>query len=635
MHRSIVPAAVFGLLLLALTVFVKAQSPTIGVDELRAGMRGYGLTVFRGTQPERFDVEVIDVLHNFLPDQALILVRTTHPILEQANTVGGMSGSPIYIEGRLAGAYAYGWQFGKAPIAGVTPIANMLSLIDQPLDAMFLRAIGAEPVPYPAAKQARPNNTRRQPRAERSVPRDGFAYLGQEREEAWSALRKHGQQLGATPQQITEYGTPQRVTTPLLIGGMHPDVIAMLGRELSPFGIEPLQAGGSASPSTSPDPSPTRVPYVDGGAIAVQLIRGDISAQGVGTVTHVRGNRLVAFGHPMLQAGQLALPVAGARVLHILASQMRSFKLSEVGTTNGSLVHDRQAAIVIDTSLEASTIPLTVKVNGVAETGRTEWHMELANHRLLTPMLAMSATMNALKTTASDIGDLVFTATSKITLEGRAPIEVTDVGFSASGLPAAVGRLRLFSVLAAAYSNPFERARVTGLEVNLSVRFARDVMAIESAAFASDEADPGIPAKIHVTLRAFGSAPVTRIVDVPIPATAAGQTLDISFDAGDDVRPDLPLPRDLNDVLRSITSGWPATTLLVSTKVPEGGLRLQGHVVTGLPASALDTLRLRNDSAATVNQATQHRLEVPIGKVLHGSATLKLKVRETARTDTP
>ena len=623
----------FGLLLLALTVFVKAQGATIGVDELRAGMRGYGLTVFRGTQPERFDVEVIDVLHNFLPDQALILVRTTHPILEQANTVGGMSGSPIYIEGRLAGAYAYGWQFGKEPIAGVTPIANMLSIIDQPLDALFLRAIGAEPVPYPT-KQPRPAKAR-QPRAELNAPRDGLAYLGQERELAWDALRKHGQQLAEAPTHLTEYGTPQRVTTPLLIGGMHPDVIAMLGRELAPFGIEPLQAGGSASPSATPRSSGARVPFVDGGAIAVQLIRGDISAQGVGTVTHVRGNRLVAFGHPMLQAGQLALPVANARVLHILASQMRSFKLSEVGATNGSLIHDRQAAIVIDTDLEASTIPLTVKVNGVAETGRTEWHMELANHRLLTPMLAMSATMNALKSTASDIGDLVFTATSKITLEGRAPIEVTDVGFSATGLPSAVGRLRLFSVLAAAYANPFERARVTGLEVELNVRFARDVMTIESAAFASDEADPGKPARIQVTLRAFGSAPVTRIVEVPIPATAAGQTLDLSFEAGDDVRPELPLPRNLNDVLRSITSGWPATTLLVSTKLPDGGLRLQGHVVTGLPASALDTLRLRNDSAPTVNQATQHRLEIPIGKVLHGSATLKLKVRETARTDTP
>jgi len=635
LHRSIIPTAVFGLLLFALAVFVKAQSPTIGVDELRAGMRGYGLTVFRGTQPERFDVEVIDVLHNFLPDQALILVRTTHPILEQANTVGGMSGSPIYIEGRLAGAYAYGWQFGKEPIAGVTPIANMLSILDQPLDALFLRAIGAEPVPYPTpTKQARPSKTR-QPRAELNAPRDGLAYLGEDRELAWDGLRKHARRLGEARTHVTEYGTPQRVTTPLLIGGMHPDVIAMLGRELAPFGIEPLQAGGSASPSNTPTSTGARVPFVDGGAIAVQLIRGDISAQGVGTVTHVRGNRLVAFGHPMLQAGQLALPVANARVLHILASQMRSFKLSEVGTTNGSLVHDRQAAIVIDTNLEASTIPLTVKVNGVAETGRTEWHMELANHRLLTPMLAMSATMNALKTTASDIGDLVFTATSTITLEGRAPIEVTDVGFSATGLPSAVGRLRLFSVLAAAYANPFERARVTGLDVQLNVRFARDVMAIESAALASDEADPGKAAKIQVTLRAFGSAPVTRMVEVPIPATAAGQTLDISFEAGDEVRPDLPLPRNLNDVLRSITSGWPATTLVVSTKVPDGGLRLQGHVVTGLPASALDTLRLRNDSAVTASQATQHRLEVPIGKVLHGSATLKLKVRETARTDTP
>lgn len=611
----------FGTLLLALTVFVRAQGTTISLDEIRPGMRGYGLTVFRGTQPERFDVEVIDVLHNFMPDQALILVRTTHPILEQANTVGGMSGSPIYVEGRLAGAYAYGWQFGKAPVAGVTPIANMLNEINRALDPAIWRAVGTVPLPYPAPrKQGRP-------RAElpQSQP---HAYLGQARRFAWSALRDHAAQLAQTPPDAGHYGAPQRVATPLLIGGLDPEVISLLTRELAPFGLDPVQAGGSAH---DPSPSPARVPYVDGGAIAVQLIRGDISANGVGTVTHVNGSRLVAFGHPMLNAGQVALPTAGARVVHVLASQMRSFKLSEALTPNGSLIHDRQSAIVVDTTLEAATIPLTIKVNGVPGAARDTWRVELADHRMLTPMLAMSATMNALKTTAADASDLVFTAKCTITLEGRAPIEVTDIGFSGMGLSAAVGRMRLFSVLEAAYANPFERARVLSMDVKLDVRFARDILTIESAAVASDEVDPGRTAYVYVTLRAFEGQPETRIVEVPIPASAAGQTVEIAVEAGDDVQPDLPLPRNLNDILRNLTTGWPATTLLVSTKLNDGGLRLQGHVVTGLPASAMDALRLRNGSAPSVIQATQRRLEVPIGKVLYGNAKLKLKVREIAR----
>lgn len=630
MHRSIVLAPIACLLFLALAVFVEAQSSTIPIDEIVPGMRGYGLTVFRGTQPERFDVEVIDVLHNFMPDQALILVRTTHPILEQANTVGGMSGSPIYLNGRLAGAYAYGWQFGKAPVAGVTPIANMLAEIDRPLDPTIWRAIGAEPLPYaaPLKKQKQPHT--------KTPPQSPHAhlgnYLGQQRRMAWSGLRDYAEQLANVPTRVSEYGAPQRASTPILVGGLDPDVTALLSRELAPFGLDPVQAGGGSSNAQT---TPTRMPYVDGGAIAVQLMRGDITANGVGTVTHVRGNRLVAFGHPMLNAGQVALPTANARVVHVLASQMRSFKLSEALTPHGSLIHDRQAAIVVDTDLQAQTVPLTVKVQGVEGATRTTWHMELANHRLLTPMLALSATMNALKSTASDMSDMVFTAVCKITLQGRAPIEVTDIGFSGMGLSAAVGRMRLFSVLEAAYSNPFERARVLDLEVNLNVRFARDVMTIESAAIASDEVDPGRPAFVHVTLRPFDGPPETRIVEVPIPASAAGQTLEIAIEAGDDVQPELPLPRNLNDLLRNVTSGWPATTLLVSTKLPDGGLRLQGHVVTGLPASAMDALRLRNASAPSLTQATQRRLQVPIGKVLYGNAKLKLKVRDTARTETP
>ncbi len=625
MHRSIIPAVALGVLLLALTVFVHAQNATISIDEIRPGMRGYGLTVFRGTEPERFDVEVIDVMHNFMPDQALILVRTSHPILEQANTVGGMSGSPIYLDGRLAGAYAYGWQFGKAPVAGVTPIANMLADIDRPLDRAIWRAVGVEPLPYPAPLK--------QTKLRAEAPRPGDGYLGQERRLAWSALREHANHLAENATAaLTQFGTPQRVTTPLLVGGLDPEVIALLQRELAPFGVEPVQAGGGARDLRR---SPARVPYVNGGAIAVQLIRGDISAQGVGTVTHVRGNRLVAFGHPMLNAGQLALPTANARVLHVLASQMRSFKLSEVISPNGSLIHDRQASIVVDTDLEPDVVPLSIKVNGVSGAPRTEWNVELANHRLLTPMMAMSATLNALKTTAADTSDLVFTAACKITLEGRAPIEVTDIGWSGMGLSAAVGRMRLFSVLEAAYANPFERARVLAMEVRLDVRFARDVMTIESAALASDEVDPGKPAFVHVTLRAFEGQPETRVVEVPIPASAAGQALEIAIEAGDDVQPDLPLPRNLDDLLRNLTRGWPATTLLVSTKLPDGGLRLQGHVVTGLPASAMDALRLRNATAPNLIHATQRRQEVPIGKVLYGSAKLKLQVRQVARTETP
>ena len=123
----------------------RAEIDTIGVEEIQPGMKGFGLSVFRGATPERFDVEVIDVLPNFRPGQDLILVRTPHPLLNQTQAVAGMSGSPIYVEGRLAGAYAYGWPFGKEPIVGVTPIANMLAELARPIDPEIWRILGPPP----------------------------------------------------------------------------------------------------------------------------------------------------------------------------------------------------------------------------------------------------------------------------------------------------------------------------------------------------------------------------------------------------------------------------------------------------------------------------------------------------------
>ena len=125
----------------------------IHVDEIKPGMKGYGLSVFRGTEPERFDVEVIDVLDNFRPDQDLILIRTPHPLLDRARGVAGMSGSPIYLDGRLAGAYAYGWSYGTDPVVGVTPIANMLAELERPVRLEMFP--GAKPLP--GCRGARPN----------------------------------------------------------------------------------------------------------------------------------------------------------------------------------------------------------------------------------------------------------------------------------------------------------------------------------------------------------------------------------------------------------------------------------------------------------------------------------------------
>jgi hypothetical protein len=622
LRRSLILVTSLWLAVVAGVGVGQERRSTIGVDEIQPGMRGYGLTVFRGTAPERFDVEVIDVLHNFRPDMDLILVRTDHPILDHASTVAGMSGSPIYLDGRLAGAYAYGWPFGKDPVAGVTPIASMFEEMQRPV----------RPDSFPGAERLAP--PRRRPRAlrvdsSRSPRLAGLRpYLGEEPRGAFAALDEHAREAGVIAQATGPRGM-RRASTPIMLGGVTDSVANLLAERLEPLGLMALQAGGAAaSPAGGAPPR-----FVDGGGIGVQLIRGDISATGIGTVTHVGRGRVAAFGHPMLNAGEVGLPTSTARVLHILASESRSFKLAEALDPLGTLIQDRQPAIIIDTSLQAETIPVHIRIRGVDGAPRTDWNVEVASHRALTPMLVFAAIANAIETTAADQTDVVYTARSRVTIEGHAPVEVVDQGYMAAGPNDAhgLGRLRLFSLMDVAYGNPFEETRVRAVDLDIEVRFERDFYEIVDASVMSDEVDPGGQANVHVVLRRRGQPDETRILPVTIPTHAAGKSVEITIQAGDDVRLEHRQARNVSDLLHVVREQLPSTSMVVSLKMPTRGLTFRGHVVRDLPASALDTLQMVNDTENSAPFVTYDRQSHAVGSVLGGSATLTLRVRETPR----
>jgi hypothetical protein len=605
-------------LLLGAVTLAHSASDTIDVAAIHAGMKGYGLTVFRGMTPERFGVEVIDVLHNFRPDQDLILVRTDHPILDKAIVVGGMSGSPIYLEGKLAGAYSYGWMFGKEPVAGVTPIANMLAEMARPVDPAIWKALGTLPKLSMGPR----------PRARSTARLAGLpASLGTEHTDPLQPLRKHALALG--------YDNPgnalRPAATPIMLSGLDDRMASLLDTQLERFGLVALQAGGGAAKPAPPSAQPPH--FEDGGSIGVSLIRGDISALAVGTVTHVIGKRLVGFGHPMLNAGQPALPTATARVLHVLASESRSFKIAEAGVPLGTLVHDRQSAIVVDTELVAATVPMRVRLRGVPGAPRTEWNVELASQRMLTPMLAFSALGNALGVSAAENTDVVFEANCRVQIEGHGTIELHDFGYTPVGLesPMALMQLRLFDVIEAAYGNPFEDVRIERIDVDLDVRFARDVLTIVDALVPSTEVDPDRDVDVYLTLQRFGMPEEVRVVPVHVPQSAAGEKIELLFEPGTQVQLERPEPTSLQQILDNLRVGYPSTSLVVSTKLPSQGLKLRGHVVRSLPGSALDSLQIGGAANRPLTFATYTRKELPMQHVVTGSARLTLDVRTEPR----
>lgn len=593
----------------------KASRPDVmPVDQLKRGMKGYGLTVFEGTKPEKFDVEIIDVLYNFRPRQELILVKTTHPRLEVAKVVAGMSGSPVYINGKMVGAYAYGWTFGVEPVAGVTPIKSMLDDIERPLP----KSIHGWPLKLlPKGKQAK---------ASPGLTKNRYAGdLGQYDVEA------HAKQIARAKRAVgPTAGSPvTTVATPLLVGGMTPGAIDTAKQLFAPLGLEPLQAGGGGKPDPN---APTR--YVDGGAIGVQLIRGDMSGMGLGTVTRVEGDRLVGFGHPMMFAGVTALPTAVGKVLWFLASDMRSFKIGLPARPVGALVNDRLASIVVSHSAQAPTIPVSMKVKGAAGAPYTQWDFEVAHEKFMAPSFISVALGNALQATAAERQDVSWTAKSKLKVKGQSSLDIEDFGVSVGGTPSPRDFVRsnLVRSVGALLNNPWKPAFIEGVEVEVELRYAREIFRIRGAEILDPEVEAGEPARIRLTLLPFSGEPVTKVISVPLPKHLAGRTLTLSIEPGYQKTREQAAPERYEDLVRNLQNPLYRTkSIVVSYNAGSGAVAFKGRVAKNLPPGALDMIRPRSSSVAPAAFQTEARHVFPVANFVTGKDRVQVKVKKVMR----
>jgi len=589
------------------------------VREIHPGMKGYGLTVFQGTKPERFDVEVIDVLKNFRPKQDLILVKTKHPRLEITKVVAGMSGSPIYLNDKMIGAYAYGWSFGSEPVAGVTPIRNMLDELARPLpdriDGWPLRLVPGADKPS-AAREPRASNDR------------GRRYQG---ELGRYDLREHAAQLaraiGLDNSHTVSALTP--VSTPILIGGMSSRSVAFAQQLLTPLGLEPLQAGGSASAEAS---APTR--YVDGGAVGVELVRGDMSAMGLGTVTRVEGDKLVAFGHPMSELGVTALPTAIGRVLWFLASDQRSFKIGMAVRDVGALVNDRQSAIVVSHAAKAPVIPLKMSIHGAPGFPNSNWSFEIAHDKFMTPSFTSVALGSALQAVANEHQDVSWTATSKLKIKGYPELTLQDYGVSMGGTPEAgeFVRSNLVRAIGTVLNNPWQPALIESARMDVELRYARDILRLRGASLLESEIDAGEPARIRLTFVPFSGPDVTRVVTVPIPAHLAGQTVNLDIEPGYAEERDQPAPDSLSELIKNLENPvYPAKSIVVSFNTGDSGVTFKGRVAHDLPPGALDAIRPATSSIAPETFATTTRVVVDLPQFMVGRDRVSVTVRPVLR----
>ena len=316
---------------------------TISPGELKPGMKGYGLTVLSGYTIQRFEAEVIDVMPNALPSADMVLVRCSGMGLDQTKLIAGMSGSPVYFEGKLAGAIAYTWSFQNEPIAGVTPIKAMI-------EAATVKT--APPVTAAAGKE--------------------------------SGLDPSFRPIGC----------------PVLISGLAPSLLPEAKRLLEPFNLGPVSIGGG---SISDPEAPAKIE--PGSALGVQLINGDLNLAAVGTATLVEGSTVYAFGHGFFNGGPVALPLTLAKVHTVISNSMLSFKLASPVKEVGTMVGDFPLAVSGRLGQSARMIPMTIAINNTATGNKKTFKFGIVDHPQMTLNIMQLAMLQALSLTGA-ISDL-------------------------------------------------------------------------------------------------------------------------------------------------------------------------------------------------------------------------------------
>ncbi len=365
--------------LVGVSALLSGATAQMGINEVRPGMVGVGRTVFDGTRVEEFKAHIIGVLENVIgTHRNLILAKLEGGPLANTGVIAGMSGSPVYIDGKLVGAVSYALgSFSKEPIAGITPIAEMTDSTS----FSDIRPPGTKvKVEYPFTPESLTAAFRKALNWNRPfADRPSDAQLT-----GVSAISG----LGGG-----EIGTLLRpIATPLVMSGFEPELAGVLGNAFREQGFIPT--GGSASGPRAGE-APYEGPLKPGDAVGVMLVGGDLQLGGTGTVTHIDGDRVYAFGHPMYNLGPIEFPMTRAYVYTVLPSLFSSMKLSTTGEIIGTVVQDRATAIAGKLGAGPNMIPVTVSLESARGPKQT-FNFRVVNDQLFGPLMTYASILNTL-----------------------------------------------------------------------------------------------------------------------------------------------------------------------------------------------------------------------------------------------
>jgi hypothetical protein len=432
------------------------------LSEVRRGMKGVAYTVFEGVNPEPMQVEILGLLKDALgPGQDMILARLHGDKPEYTGVVAGMSGSPVYIDGRLAGALSYRiGQFTKEPICGITPIESMLQVRDG----------GNAAAPGMRRAEVKDSGVEGQPEM-------------------------------------------RPMETPLVFGGFSQETVDRFGDRFRAMGLTPVAGLGGANP-TAVQPEP----LVPGSAVSAVLVRGDLSMAGTCTVTYVDPKRLLACGHPITQYGPVQMPMTKAEVLASLASPLNSFKIINTTETVGAFTEDRASAILGQFGAQARMIPVAVEVVPPAGDAKT-LQFEVLDNRQLTPSAMLMSVYQSLQTNNVSAEEMSYRLTGEIGVKGQAPVRMQGIMAQNEMFPGTINTALLVNDrFSKVYENALDQPTVTGVKLKVEALPARMTAVVESARLSRMEARPGDEIEVEAVLHPYQADARMVRVKVKLPA---------------------------------------------------------------------------------------------------------------------
>jgi SpoIVB peptidase S55 len=576
-----------------------AEKPKVQImpeDQVKAGMHGVAYTVFEGVTPEPMEVEILGVLRNMAgPKSDVILARLHGKKVEYFGVVAGMSGSPVYIDGKLIGAIAYRiGEFSKEPIAGITPAGSMLEI-----DAMDKT---------PAPEEARALAGDRQAAARTSGP--GLATSPNQQDPGYANLLKP-------------------IETPLVFTGFSENTLRLFSKDFASVGVVPVMGAGSVSNDKQPEP------LVPGSAVSAILVRGDMNIAGTCTVTYLDDTHLLACGHPLLQSGSVNMPMTKATVLATLPSAQNSFKIVNATEPVGAFMQDRRAGLMGRFDREPHMIPVTLTFNGVSHP--KQFHYEVLNNAKVTPAAMMATVFNAIQGMNEYGEDTTYRLRGDIDVLGYPKLRVQNMYAPLDGsTPTAYGiALSIGEHFSRIFENPYATPKIEGVELNFDLVPDRRSARLETARTDITEARPGDEITIETLLRPYRGESILRQIPVKIPTSTPRGTLRILVSDGDTLdkmrRVSGPMSRrlDLGSTIALLNKEHANSELYVSLLEASPQAMVDDKVMPTLPLSVMnvmDGMRGTQDMIV-VGESAVDEASTPVDYVVTGSQIITLTIK--------